>query len=105
MIEKVIEIEFPNGAIYKVKASVVALNRAEYYAKERGIEKGSKQWDELFELSITEDKVYHWISKIMDWSEVEPHAKFIRMKNDFDYNKLWADAAYTIMKNNSDQRW
>lgn len=108
-MKKVVEIIFPNGEIFEVPADVIATNRTTYYSNEKGKEfiNGSNRWVEIYEKSMTEDMLYYWVSKIMEWEELAPYAVKLDRRVVFDYNKLFHDAEFELKDKDKDttQRW
>lgn len=70
-----LRIKFPNGHKFNVPASVVAINRSNYYAAKDKIEQGSSDWTWLMKESSDPDELLDWAENNMDWLDLQPYAE------------------------------
>ena len=85
-MEKCLKIRFPNGDIFKVPASVIAKDRANYYADIDGYEIDSNDWLNEFELAMNDEfELKDWLAGNMDWCDLEPHATKVDEKGTETY--------------------
>ena len=94
---KVIDIKFPNGAIFQIPAEVVAKARTSYYADQDGFLEDSKEWFDEFDLSLSDSELYDWLQNNMDWKDISNMAVQINPP-DVDYDKMFFEAEIQILK-------
>lgn len=71
---KIFEIEW-NGCLWEFPASIVADNRAKYYAEKDK----DTTYDEEFKYAMDEDvELIDWFGNNMDWEDVEDKATLVR---------------------------
>ena len=83
---KYIKVLFSNGEIYHIPASIVAHERATYYANhdigKQKTDLPSKEWAECFkkerDYTLGDDfEIIDWANNNMNWEDVEKHAILI----------------------------
>lgn len=87
---------FSNGDKFKIPASVVATNRANYYAN-KDVERGdsdnfTKSFQAEFAFAMNEDyELKDWFYNNMFWRDVEEHAELLPRTEKFNYEKELMD--------------
>ena len=82
---KYIKVLFSNGEIYHIQASIVAHERATYYADHdigKQVGEPTKEWMDCYkkerEYTLSDDfEIIDWANNNMDWGDVEEHAILI----------------------------
>jgi len=90
----VVQITFSNGEKYNIPESVIAEDRAEYYANKFEGDEGS--YDEIFEKEYEfalNDRLelLDWLSNNMNWCDVEHEAERVE-KEDIDKSEEFVNA-------------
>lgn len=103
---KCLEVTMPDGGRWAVPASIIAKDRATYYAN-RDLEKGNiskSEWDERYEeeyIYTLEDafEIPDWAANNMNWVDVKEQATFIGPKqlSDRDYQEGWINGKKKII--------
>ena len=76
---KYVRVTMPDGSKYDIPLSIIATDRANYYAKREGGEFNSKEWHKVFneEYNITMEDDYEgldWLANNMNWKDVKSYA-------------------------------
>ena len=91
---KIIKITLPNQEVYELNPYMVAYDRTKYYANSDGFIRGSREWDEEFEVSMENRELTDWLGNNMNWEDIKPYVKRVEEKK--DYQKLFLDATIII---------
>jgi len=89
-----VQVTFSNGEGYNIPASLIAENRAEYYANKFEGDEGS--YDEIFEkeyeFTLNERlELLDWLSNNMNWCDVENEAERVE-KEEIDKESEFVNA-------------
>lgn len=92
---KYIYIEFSNGETYRIKAEIIAEDRAEYYAQ-REEEEGTEKYQELFEdekeFALNDEyELKDWAKGNMNWKDVAEHAERVANPDPIDKESEWTN--------------
>ena len=79
MEEKFLIVKFHKGITYKIPATVIAANRAKYFAE---VDEGDSQeyLDEIRYVLDNEFELFDWVQNDMNWSDLKDYA--IRVEDD-----------------------
>lgn len=99
-MEKFVKITFPNKERFLVPASVIAKARTDYYAIHvDGHEAGSKEWQEEYNHSISDDyEITDWLANNMDWVDIKEHAVKLEEDEGYDYDKGFFEAETEVVE-------
>jgi len=105
-LTKYIQVKFSDGKRYNILASIIAHERATYYANhdegEQGVEPTS-EWKEVyrteFDLTLEDNsELLDWASNNMNWSDVEGRAILIPSEpKKVDYEDEWTNAKRKVV--------
>lgn len=85
---KFIRVTMSDSSKWDVAATVVADNRAEYYADKEG--GGLDQYNEEFKYAMeNDDELIDWATGNMDWDDVRKLAKRVTTAAELDFNAEW----------------
>ncbi len=97
-MEKVLRTMMPDGSRWDVPVSIIAYNRAQYYAHE---------FDGDAERSLNEDtlplfkddpfEIEDWAANDMDWRDVERFARKVVDTRPVDYQRGWVNGHKEIV--------
>lgn len=86
----------PDGSEWGVPVSVIAENKAQYYAKVDNLS-FQESLDETYKVfEDFEDEIGDWAQNNMDWEEVRAHAVLLRAAPDIDYQEGWTNGEHFI---------
>lgn len=91
MKEKYLYVTMPDGVEWEIPVSVIAQNRAKYYADQEG-DGGNNEavYREEYEHTLKNDyEIIDWAENNMDWNDVEPHAKLSVTYDEDEYQEHW----------------
>lgn len=100
VMEKWMSVEMPDGSKWAVPVSVIANNRADYYAKNDEDFKGD------FERSLNEDtlplfedeyEIHDWAANNMNWEDVSDQAIELDVEDEVDYQEGWVNGEKEII--------
>jgi len=84
----------PDGSEWEVPASVVADNRAHYYADRDE----DTTYDEEFEFAMSDSsEIKDWASNNMEWNDVKEHAKQVIPPEKPDFREGWLNGKKEIV--------
>lgn len=97
-MEKYIRVKMPHG-LFEIPASVVAEDRAKYYAK-LDSERGEGLYGDIFKSEIKYvmeehdgSEIIDWASNNMNWKDVESYSVRIELpQKKVDFEKAWTNA-------------
>lgn len=90
-------IEMPDGSKWTVPVSLIAMNRATYYAKNDSVSiEASLNNDTLPLFEANEFEIKDWAANNMNWEDVEHMAVCIG-KGDTDYQEGWINGDNKII--------
>ena len=91
---KVLRIAMPNGTKWDVPASVIAENKARWYAED----KGSNYQDKYDDTIVSEDKIIDWATNNMNWEDVERVATKVEVPITVDYQDGWVNGEKKVLQ-------
>lgn len=92
---KVITVNMPDGSQWEVPCSVIAEDRAVYYAEDTDKEK--RPYDEVYKETMSDmDILIDWGENNMNWSYLKQYANIVKNPN-VDYEEGWANG-YKVIK-------
>jgi len=91
---KVLRIAMPNGTKWDVPASVIAENKARWYAEA----KGSNYQDKYDDTIVSEDKIIDWAENNMNWEDVERVATKVEVPITVDYQDGWVNGEKKVLQ-------
>ena len=103
---KYLQIIMPNGERWAVPISIIAANRATYYAdkdaKREGLtkEERDKLYEEEYNYTIEDElEIYDWAPNNMDWVDVKDHAVELGVEkmSERGYQEGWVNGEKTII--------
>jgi len=90
--QKMLHVTMPDGSVWGVPVSVIAHDRAKYYASEfEGDITQSLNEDTLPLFEESPYEVQDWACNNMNWSDVATHAKQITPAPPVDMEEGWAN--------------
>ncbi len=99
-----LEVEFSDGRIFLVRASIVAEDRARYLANNDhpGETSGSSSWLQTFEAEFDyaladNAELLDWANNNMDWAQLETAAVEVRHKQ-INRDAEWSNAKKRILR-------
>ena len=88
-MSKKIFIEMPDKSVWAVEPSLVAEDRANYYAQLEGFERDSEQWKAERQFALeSKYELIDWCHGNMDWKDLQ--AKMVRPPTEADYETWFA---------------
>jgi hypothetical protein len=97
--EKRIKIEFNNGEIYYLDATIVAKERVDYYTEVYGYKKDSPEWTEEYEYLLNNDnELLDWIENNMDWSDIKNQVYKLGDQIPYNYDDEFCNAELDIIE-------
>jgi hypothetical protein len=91
-----LRIKFPNGDKFNVPTRIVAINRANYYAKKEDTPQGSTSWEKLLTESHDKDELLDWVENNMDWLDLQPYAERVD-EDEPDYSDMFHKAKFKLI--------
>ena len=91
---KVLRIVMPDGTEWDVPASVIAENKARWYAED----KGSNYQDKYDDTIVSEDKIIDWATNNMNWEDVERIATKVEVPITVDYQDGWVNGEKKVLQ-------
>jgi len=99
---KCLRVTMPNGERWVVPTTVIANDRAKYYAgREESPEDSDRVYEEEYEFAMEDDlEIYDWAPNNMNWVDVKEHATFIGplALSDRDYQEGWVNGEKKIVE-------
>lgn len=97
MLTRCLVITMPDGD-WAVPVSLIAEDRAAYYAPEYGDDAARSLAEDTGPLFASDDhEIRDWAANNMNWDEVAPHAyKVPGTKPTMDRNHYWANGDYVV---------
>jgi len=93
-----LKVIFSNGDTFEIQGSVIARNRAEYYAKEDP----DTTYQLEYEFTLHDDyELEDWAKNNMNWEDVEYFAKKVPSQI-IDYNDEWTNCENEIINKESE---
>lgn len=95
---KFMRLVFSTGEIFEIPATVIAEDRAKYYANSDCQKDNTLKFSEVYakelDYSLNDNgELLDWASNNMNWSDVEPHAKKVEKVNfTCDYQDEWINS-------------
>ena len=84
------------GEEWKFPASIVAANRAKYYAENDCQTTYDETYEEEYKFTLSEDgegELLDWMINNMNWCDVAKSAEQWKEREDIDYQKAWANSS------------
>ena len=95
---KELRITMPDTSVLAVPVSIIATNRAEYYAKEYGGDVARSLAEDTIPLFNSDDfEIEDWASNNMNWSDVE-HLAICISKGEADYEEGWCNGDKEVIE-------
>lgn len=95
---KWIKVVFSNGEVYKVPATIVAKDRANYYAKNTK-DDAKEVYEEELQNTLNDDfEIIDWAQNNMNWEEVAEHAVRFYDESKIDFHKEWISNELDIIE-------
>ncbi len=98
ILDLYMHITMPDDSIWKVPVSIIANNRAAYYAPE---------YDNNFAKSLAEDtiplfndnhyEIIDWASNNMNWEDVEKYSSQVSKPEQIDFQEGWVNGEKEIV--------
>lgn len=98
IMTKHLEVEMPDGSVWRIAVAIIAGDRARYYARE---------YDGTVQTSLTEDtlplfrnddfEIIDWATGNMNWEDVKPHAQKVKAPRNADYADGWVNGKKKIV--------
>jgi hypothetical protein len=96
-IMKVLRVNMPDGSKWDVPVSVIAQNRAEYYASEFGGDVQKSLDEDTMPLFAADHyEVEDWAANNMNWSDVERVAT-LAVAGETDYQEGWVNGGKSVV--------
>ena len=103
MMKNYMSVEFSDGSIFRIPIGIIALARADYFAKKEGEDdpvKYSTIYEEEYQYTLSSDaELLDWAANNMNWSDVEEYAIQVDQK-DIDFEKEWPNTVKAVVKRN-----
>ena len=94
-------VEFSDGSIFRIPIGIIALDRADYFAKKEGGNdpvKYSTVYEEEYQYTLSSDaELLDWAANNMNWSNLEDYAIEVDKKG-VDFEQEWPNAVKGIIK-------
>ncbi len=100
----VIEVEFSDGRVFRVRASIIAEDRARYLANnDNPGGSSSTNWLQTFEAEFDyaiddNAELLDWANNNMDWAQLETAAVEVQAKKVIDQNAEWSNAKKQVIR-------
>ena len=97
MLTRCLVITMPDGD-WAVPVSIIANDRAEYYAPDYGDDVARSLAEDTGPLFASDDEaIREWASNDMNWSDVEPHAREVSWtSSSLDREHFWVNGDYVV---------
>ena len=98
---KYMKVTMPDKSVWMVEASIVANNRADYYAKNDPDAYGDalKTFRAEYKYTMEDhDELIDWARNNMDWCEFEDDAVRVDIPSAVDYGREWSDAECEVVE-------
>ena len=103
---KCLQVTMPNGERWVVPISIIAKDRATYYANKDAEKEGlsgterDERYEEEYDLAMEDSlEIYDWAPNNMNWVDVKDYATFIGSEklSDRDYQEGWVNGEKKII--------
>ena len=96
-----LSVEFSDGSTFRIPIGIIALNRAEYFAKKEGGDdpvKYSTIFEEEYQYTLGDSaELLDWAANNMNWSDVEEYAIQIDTKS-ADFEEEWPNTVKAVIE-------
>jgi hypothetical protein len=97
---KMLYVKFSDGTVWKIPASLIAEQRANYYADidaSNPSPEWNTAWANEFDIGMKyENMLLDWAKNNTNWEDVSSYAKRIIEPQPADYEKEWSNAAMMV---------
>jgi hypothetical protein len=97
-------VEFSNGRVFVIPASLIAGDRAQYYANVDVKETGGGEWLRVYDREVAyalsdQSELFDWAENNMNWEDVKGQAQLVQHNSDPDmFDKEWSNAVKWVEK-------
>jgi len=96
MIDKELHVSMPDGSVWAVPVQIIAINRAEYYAREFGGDVARSMAEDTAPLfKVSDLEIEDWAANNMNWSDVS-HAARCVSPGDVDFQEGWVNGGKQV---------
>ena len=89
-------ISMPDGSKWSIPVSVIASDRAAYFAKEFDGDEDRSLEDTLQLFESAKYEIADWAKGNMDWDDVKDFATLVETSDEVDYQEGWMNGDFAI---------
>ena len=90
-------VHMEDGSKYDVPLLIIALNRAQYYAKQDNITLQESLDNDTLPMFENDEEIEDWARNNMDWDDVSSLAKCVKTPDDVDFQESWMNGEFEIV--------